>query len=40
MVQGETGSPALLFLRREQKVAERVAHTVAIVLEQELQSYS
>lgn len=38
--EGETVSPALPSLRREQKVAEQVAHMVEIVLEQQLQSYS
>jgi len=33
MVKGAMGSPALLFLRRAQKVAERAARTVAVVLE-------
>lgn len=40
VVKGETDSPALPFLRRERKAAEWAARTVAIVLEQELQSYS
>lgn len=40
MVKGETGSPVLPLLRREQKAAERRARMVAIVMEQQLQSYS
>lgn len=40
MAKGEAVSPAQPFLREERKVAEQVSHMVAIVSEQELQSYS